>query len=81
MLKLSIFVLVLLLFLGEGKRVEGVIDVPEFNRERWRYITKFGINIGEGSYRVRVRFGEKIDELHKPPEFGEITLEVHIDDN
>ena len=39
------------------------------------------MNIGVGSYRVRVRFGEKIDELHNPPPYSEITLEVHVDDN
>ena len=45
------------------------------------YVTKFGIGIGAGSYKIRVRFGEKIDEIHNPPEFGAITFEIHIDDN
>jgi len=64
----------------DSKRIEGSLLVPEFNQVNWKYITKFGIGIGHGSYRIRMRFGEKLDELHRPPEITTVNFEVHIDD-
>jgi hypothetical protein len=65
---LTLFVSISVLVLCLAKRTGDQIKAVRFNRESWKYLTKFDMNAGTGTYKFRMKLKNKIDESRAPPE-------------
>lgn len=56
---------ILLAFLiinADAKYFSTSISVNQFSKEGWKYLTKFGMEIGSGAYKMRVKLNKALTD-------------------
>lgn len=80
MFKKLIIIIALLCFI-QSKFVSFQLHSNYFrNNNKWKYITKYGMGIGEGQYKIRAKFintpsNKQIKDLVK------VNISIHLDNN
>ncbi len=65
-----------------SKLVRGELTLSELRSSNWRYATKFGMDIGKGTYKIRMKIHQK-ESAESPVNSSQkykLDVQVHLDE-